>query len=320
MTRLEPETRERYVPIPTATRLKAYTVSPTFARLGSYLEGPASDRVARDPTLLSRYGRPPTGREFFVTQLSVRASGRRLQGRCPDGHASLKHYLPQSLGNWNRPSRSATSAPEAEVPQGSRPLCLATTFRIMKQTAVSLRLLYTLKGMVVPTAGVSSRRPRRSPPDGEPDAYDHSSNERAEAPRSAGSWRGVAPFRISRDFGLEMAAYAISTATLLAFVLVTLARHRRDPTREDQTFAAIVLCGSLLAFSVTIALVDVLACPILKWVIAYNPLGYSPLSVLSAFGLVILFSWVQSPGIVSAVTDALSSKGEPGDGNGQSRR
>ena len=49
MTRLEPETRERYVPIRTATRLKAYTVSPTFARLSSYLEGPASDWAARAP-------------------------------------------------------------------------------------------------------------------------------------------------------------------------------------------------------------------------------------------------------------------------------
>ena len=40
-------------------------------------------------------------------------------------------------------------------------------------------------------------------------------------------------------------------------------------------------------------------------------LGYSPLSVLSAFGIVILSSWAQPHGVVSAVTDALSSKGRP---------
>ena len=67
MTRLEPESRERYVPIRTATRLKAYAISPTFATLRTYLEGPATDSIATHPIHLSMNGRLPGTREFFVS-------------------------------------------------------------------------------------------------------------------------------------------------------------------------------------------------------------------------------------------------------------
>jgi hypothetical protein len=93
---------------------------------------------------------------------------------------------------------------------------------------------------------------------------------------------------------LEMAAYAVSTITLLAFVIVTAARHRREQARLDQVFAGLVLCASVVAFSFAIAVTDVLGFPILRYADQYNTLGYAPLSVLSAFGLVILFSWLQS--------------------------
>jgi len=55
-------------------------------------------------------------------------------------------------------------------------------------------------------------------------------------------------------------------------------------------FAGLVLCGSMIAFSLSMAVVDVLGFPFLQWGV-YNRLGYIPLSVLAAYGMVILFPW-----------------------------
>jgi uncharacterized membrane protein len=93
---------------------------------------------------------------------------------------------------------------------------------------------------------------------------------------------------------VEMAVYPVATMVLLAFIVMTAARHRRDAARVDQAFAATVVCGTLLAFALATGAIDVLGFAILRWPLApYNNLGYGPLAMLSAFGLVVLISWLR---------------------------
>jgi hypothetical protein len=307
MTRLEPETRERYVPIRTATRLKAYTVSPTFARLSPCLEGPATDWFARYPGHLVVSGLPPTAREFvvmnfqFALQQCAFAVGARTANDCEALFAAIVRELESAIALGSISAGSGGLATLASPLPGDY-------VRIVKQTAVSLWKLYAFDGMALPTPRVSSGTPRdlrRMEDMTHTPIAPTKEMKPLDLPDVGAEARRVAYDAISK---LEMAVYMISTATLLAFVLVIIARHRGDLARVDQTVAALVLCGSLLAFSVGIAMADVLGFPILIWSVEYNTQGYSPLSVLSAFGLVLLFSWFLPNGTVPAVTSRPSSK------------
>ena len=74
----------------------------------------------------------------------------------------------------------------------------------------------------------------------------------------------------------EMAAYTVATIALLAFAVATAAGQWRVPARLEQAFAGLVLCGSVVAFSLSMAVVDVLGFPILRWGASYDRLGYTP--------------------------------------------
>jgi hypothetical protein len=311
MTRLEPDTRERYVPIRTATRLKAYAVSPTFARLSSHLEGPATDPIARNPVHLLANGRPLTSREFFVTNFQFVLAEAAFQAgarSAPDSEALFAAIA--------RELESAIAL--GRISGGSKgPATLGSALpgdygRIVMQTVVSLGKLYALGGMVWLTGGASS---------GSLEDLQRMENlthvalaptkkmKSLDLPEVGAEARRFAYDVIAK---LEMAAYAIATSTLLVFVVVTAARHRREPGRVDQALAGLVLCGALVSFSLAVAVTDVLGFPILKWSVSpYNNLGYAPLSVLGAFGLVILLAWLQSPPIPTVAQDGLPIEKSP---------
>ena len=93
--------------------------------------------------------------------------------------------------------------------------------------------------------------------------------------------------------GVDAVAYATGTISILFFCVSAL-RGRREPGTEA-AFAGLVLCGSLVGFSLAMGAVDVLGFPILRLADAYNCLGYSPLSVAAAFGFVLLPVWSSPP-------------------------
>ena len=67
LTSLEPKGRQAYVPIARATRLKAYELSPTFARLKPFLEEPGGYWTAGNSEHAVFNGRSPADQEFFVS-------------------------------------------------------------------------------------------------------------------------------------------------------------------------------------------------------------------------------------------------------------
>jgi hypothetical protein len=293
LTRLEPGTHERYVPIRTTTRLRAYAVSPTFARLRFHLEGPATDAIARERGHLFTAGLPLTAREFVVTNFQFALQEAAFQAGA--------HTAPDSEVLFGAIARELESAIALGwINAGQRgPATLAAPFpgdysRVLWKTVLSLRKLYALDGMVLPAEGVSSGRleglQRMENLTREPLAP----RERLRSlslPDVGGEARRIAYQVIGR---FQVAAYGIATVALLAFMMATVARHRRDPTRMDLALAGLLLCGSLLAFSTAMAVIDLLGFPLLERTMSpYNNLGYAPLSVASAFGLVVLFFWLR---------------------------
>jgi hypothetical protein len=289
MTRLEPESRERYVPIRTATRLKAYAISPAFAMLRPYLEGPASDSLASNPGHLSLNGRRPGTREFFVSTFEFALCEAAFQAGARTGADSEALF-----GRIAGELEAAIAAGKIGA-GGGGPATLAAPLRgdyrrILKQTMVSLRLLYTLDSMTWPAAGTSSGTPQdlqRMENLTEMTTAPTQALKAVDLPDVGAETRVDLYHAITK---IEMAAYAVGTVAFLAFAVAVAAGRWRNAACLEQALAGLVLSGSLVAFSLSMAVVDVLGFPILRRGGSYNDLGYAPLSVLCAFGLVILFS------------------------------
>jgi hypothetical protein len=292
MTSLEPDTRERFVPIRAATRLKAYLVSPTFARLQPYLEGSASDSIATNPGHLSLNGRPPGTREFFVSNFEF-----ALREAAFEAGARTAAAAEEMFGNIERELKAAVAL--GKITAGnSGPALMAAPLagdytRMLEQWLVSLRKLYTLDSIVFPANGVSSGEPR--------DLLRISNlTNTSLAPTKESQFTKVPVIAVfgrktifSLITNLEAVTYTSGTIIVLIFSIVTISRHRRDPARLQYAFSGLLLCGSLATFSLSMAVVDVLGFPLLQFGSGYNCLGYIPLSVLGAFGLALLTAWPQ---------------------------
>jgi hypothetical protein len=288
---LEPETRQRYVPIREATRLKAYAVSSSFARLSGYLEGAASDSFARNPEHLLTNGRSPREREFFVTNFQAVLQEAAF--------AAGAHSAPDSEALFGAIARELQSAIAAgRISAGSSGIAMLTApqpgdvLRIAKRSVVSLRRLFKLEGMVFPNKGLSSGNAA------DLQRLEHLTHTPL-APTSdltAVDLPEVWPrtHRMVYDVTNRMlvVAYAVTTCALLAFIFTTILFFRREPARVEQAFAGVALVGSLLAFAVGMAMVDVLGFVLFRSPLSpYNNMGFAPLSVLSAYGGIVLIGW-----------------------------
>jgi hypothetical protein len=288
MTSLEPQTREHYVPILTATRLKAYMLSRTFARLQSYLEGPAGDSFANSPDHMRLNGRPPGTREFFVSDFEFALREAAFQSG-----ADTAPTAEAMFGKIDRELRSAIRAGKITAGNHGPSLTAAPLpgdyARILEQALVSLRNLYMLENIVFPASGVSSGEPQDLQRVSTLTNMDLAPTKERQSTKASGIATMVRHTIFSFITFLAAGVYALGTITVLMFVIVTISGRRRDASRPQYAFSALVLFGSMAAFSLSMATVDVLGFPLIGS--SYNMLGYSPLSVLGAFGLVLLMAW-----------------------------
>jgi len=67
LTSLEPNDHQAYVPIAWPTRMKAYELSPSFAKLKPFLEEPGSYWTAGNRQHAMLNGRSPSDKEFFIS-------------------------------------------------------------------------------------------------------------------------------------------------------------------------------------------------------------------------------------------------------------
>lgn len=145
---LEPENRRRYVPIITETRKNAYKISPRFAQLQPYLDGPAMDAIATNNGHMWLNGWPSDGsqREFFVSNFEFALAASIIMSGKTTGEEIL-HYSKKTARELDK------LAKRGAIEQGQKgislmpPIVVEDYLRIIQSAFQSMTLLLTGKDM-----------------------------------------------------------------------------------------------------------------------------------------------------------------------------
>ena len=285
LTSLEPGSRQRYVPVTAATRLKAYPLSPAFNQLKPFLEGRATDEFACNAGHHILNGKPLGEREFYVS--SFEWALRRAT----------------SLAGWNKASdaeklwrnaaaelKSAIRAKKIEAGVSAPGLSAAPmqgdSLRIVASAQKTAINLLTLKMLETIPQGYSS---------GTPEALFQMSmftHNMLASSREVDAKIGGLPETRWRDRGrhrvyqFERIAYPLGSLAAIFVILWTIVRGKKRPTLWLSAIASLLLLGSMALFCLLIGALDIVGWPITGWCGPYTNLGFAPLSVLAAFGLV----------------------------------
>lgn len=129
LTSLEPEGHQPYIPIARPTRMRAYELSPSLARLKSLLEELPGDWRAGNPTHAAFNGHEPEEREFFISyfEFSLLSAAWHVTGaRASDMEAlfrAIDRELAQAIRDGKIPAgASGLSILAAPVPGDYRRL------------------------------------------------------------------------------------------------------------------------------------------------------------------------------------------------------
>ncbi len=269
---LQPDQRQKYVPINTNTRKLAYAISPTFAQLKPYLEGPAMDYLARNKGHLQLNGWEEEGREFFVSDfefaltesiiLSGRETGQAFLDFCRQATKEIRIAIESGKIEHGRSGFSMLP-----------PLKMSDAQDIL--TASLKSFLFLAKG----EGQYRNQLVQTGPPSSIATEW-HSYLKTWPYPPS-----GAQSFSIRLQNSLfnsivNLFRIIYSCSLILGLVAgVRLYRNKRDNYASILTLLLVGWSG-LLAFCFSMAVVDVIGFPILEWPQGYNLMGFFPLHFL----------------------------------------
>jgi hypothetical protein len=298
LTSLEPDGRMPYVPIARPTRLKAYELSPTFARMKPFLEEPTSYWTAGNEHSAFN-GRNPADKEFFISYFefclensSVQA-GAKNAGEMED----MFRAIDTELGRAVRAGKIKAGHPGPALLAGYR---AGDAGRILPAWWHSFFPLLTVdRHDYLWPDSVSQPQARLD----ELSRLTHSSAAIYPRPNIYYSARKPV-IRLVRQ--LQRVIYPL----LLVAIPVLLVWRRRDiftpapSLRGLFAWCLLVPLTGLWAFCFGMAVVNVLGFHFLSNM-GYNLLGFAPLSVVCAFSFVGLRLFT------SPSTEAASSGKDP---------
>lgn len=283
---LQPDQRQKYVPINTGTRQFAYAISPTFAKLKPYLEGPPLDPIARNKGHLSLNGWAEEGREFFVSNfefalaeaiiLSGRETGKAFIDFCSQATKEIRIAIERGEIEHGRTGFSMLP-----------PIKLSDTCDISTASLKSFMLLAKGKGQyrkqlfqtdppsIIATAWHSHLKTWPYPPLG-----------------SKGFSIKLQNRLFNSVVNLFRIIYSISLILGLAASIKTY-RNKRDNYRLILTLLFVAWAG-LLAFCFSMAIVDTIGFPILQWPEGYNIMGFFPLHFLLLISVLVFLDTVNA--------------------------
>ena len=279
---LQPDQRRKYVPIITNTREAAYAISPHFAQLRPFLEGPALDHMARNQSHLFLNMWDKEGREFFVSDFEFALTDAIILSGCYTGHTLLR-FCRLATKEINKAIRKGM------IEHGRRgfsilpPVELSDADEILAATLRSFWLLWTGKGQ-----------------------YRDLSIQTAPLSENAVTWHrflgtcpypssGSEPFSMklrNRIFNGEVALLRISYSFFLLLGLIAGVRAYINKCDNYPAILGMLVLGwsSLLAFCLTIAVVDTIGFRILEWPRGYNIVGFFPMHFLVLISVLAFFS------------------------------
>ena len=279
LTSLEPDARMPYVPIARPTRLKAYELSPTFARMKPFLEEPTSYWSAGNEHAI-QVGRSPADKEFFISYFEFSleygsvAAGAKNAGEME----SMFRAIDRELGRAVRAGKIKAGHPGPALLAGYRAgdarRILASWWKSFSSLlAVNRHVYYWPDSVSQPQARLDDLS-----------RLTHSSVAVYKRPNMHYSAREPV-IRLLRQ--LQRGIFPL----LLLAIPVLLVWRRRDIFTAVPSLPGIfawcllVPLAGLWAFCLGMAVVDVLGFPFLRNM-GYNGLGFAPLSVVCAFSFV----------------------------------
>lgn len=276
LTSLEPSGHQPYVPIARPTRLKAYALSPTFAKMQPFLEGNADYwHAGNEHTVLN--GHPAGEREFFVSyfEFSLLWAAEKIGAKRASDMEAIFRRIDRELEDAVRAKQIAAGR--------AGPALLAAPvagdfrrFLSALGTSVSSLLFVSGEAQVFPGGGQNGAA------------------QLERVGRLSNGWSGPLPaphmqysmrapsLRITR--WIQRVAYPLfflSLPTLLIWRRRELIAERLSE-RTILLWTALVPLAAFIAFCAGMAVVEVLGFRLVASGL-YNKLGFSSLTVLVAF-------------------------------------
>jgi hypothetical protein len=282
LTSLEPARRQPYVPVARPTRFEAYALSPTLKLLYPFLDGPKGYWRAGNPEHAALNGRKPEELELFVSyfEFALLWAASEAGAKRADSMEDLFRAADRELLAAVRAGRivAGRSGPAILAPPGP-----GDYGRIAKSFMTSL-------GQLLSVANAGYGWPDESVPQSSRSKLD-------EVGKLIGAHVGTEPLpnlhQATRAPLVRLGKRLDRVLFPLLFLGVPalLVWRRRElwtaapSPRTLLLWSLLVPCVGLGAFCFSMAMVDVLGFKFLAG-IAYNVLGYGPLSVLCALSLV----------------------------------
>ena len=283
LTSLEPRSHSPFVPIPAATREKAYQLSPAFGRLKPCLEGPITDAAASNPGhhILNR--KPLGEREFYVSIFEFPLRQATYLAGC--------NTAPQAEALWRDATAELKEAIRAKKIEAGTPApglvappMPGDCFRIAMAAQRTAINLLTLKSIEKIAPDVTS---------GTPDSLYQMSlftNNMLGPTEEVAARQGDLPgMKLQKRvhhwiFHFERATYTMGSLAAVLLIGLALFRRKSRPALWLPATASLLLLGTLVLYCLAMGVLDVLVCPITGTAGSYTGLGFAPLSVLASFG------------------------------------
>ena len=283
LTSVNPDTRQRFVPINTSTRELVYKISPTFAELKKFLEGPALDYFAKSkPHFSLNNWEDHQKREFFVSNfefalteaiiLSGRTTGSSFLQFCQSATKEIRIAIEN--GEIDSGKQGFSMLP---------PIIFEDIHNIFIASLKSLWFLLRGEGQQrhhptgpLPKNSIANEWHNylKTWPYPHIDSDEFSSIERQ-----------------NRIF--EMIVICYRSSYILVLIVGMVAGIRAYIKNYDNRVAiiSILLTGwaAVMSFCLAMGVVHTIGFPLLKWAGSYNRMGFFPLHFLSLISILSLF-------------------------------
>jgi hypothetical protein len=288
-TSLEPAGHQAYVPIARSTRMKAYDLSPTFAKMKPFLEGSEGYWHAGNAEHAALNGRSPADQEFFVSsfEFSLLWAAEKMGAKRADEMETTFRAIDRELGDAIREKKivAGASGPAilaAPIPGDFGRICSALW------TSFSSLLFVRRDGYLRPEGGQSSHSQLELV-----GQLTHSWVE--QLPHTSAQYSMRAPI-LSSIKTVQKFVYPMLFLSLPGLLIWKRKEaFVRCPTQRSVfLWSMLVPMAGLFAFCLSMAIVEVLGFKFLAGM-GYNLLGFAPLSVLCAFAFTGLVTFIPDP-------------------------
>ena len=267
---LEPERRQKFVPIGTSTRLKAYEISPLFSELKSFLEGGVLDSIATHPghLYMNGWGDKTNAREFFVSNFEFALSKAIVLS----GRTTGEDFIAYCRNTVNE-LRDAVA--DGKIAQGRMGVALLPPIYSNDYMDVllsayksvdhlffateSIKRVYTLKPNPVPSVELSWHK-------------------------FLGTWAANSECSLQKfsdylfnQMLIPALKYCYFPILILSIISLSFLYRVKEQYIVLYFIMAIVSLSALASFNLAMGTVNTIGWPLLKYPGSYNAMGYYPL-------------------------------------------